>query len=219
MTDSEAEVESGDGSADGDSTADADGTGATTEASTPETARDDLVAEVAAHDERLAAEVADLERERASVAAELDETAATAEELQAKLKRSRADFQNYKKRVKDQEQQIRERATADLVERLLDVRDNLVRALEQEEGAEIRDGVEATLASFDRVLADEEVSAIEPEPGQSVEPERHEVVLREEDGEQPPGTIERIYRPGYELAGTVLRPAQVTVSEADAGEE
>jgi molecular chaperone GrpE len=182
-------------------------------------AHEELVAQVAAHDEALAGEVGDLAVRVAALQAELADQSAEAEELESKLKRARADFQNYKKRAKEREAQIKERATEDLVERLLDVRDNLVRALEQDEDADIRDGVEATLASFDRVLADENVQAIEPEPGQEVDPERHEVVLREEDGRQPPGAIERSYRPGYELAGSVLRPAQVTVSEADEAEE
>jgi molecular chaperone GrpE len=183
-----------------------------------EPAHEALVAEVAAYDEELAGEVGDLAVQVAALKAELADQTAEADELESKLKRARADFQNYKKRAKEREQEIRERATEDLVERLLDVRDNLVRALEQEEDADIRDGVEATLASFDRVLAEENVSAIEPEPGEEVDPNRHEVVLREEDGNQPPGKIERSYRPGYELAGAVLRPAQVTVSEAGAAE-
>lgn len=180
---------------------------------------DALVAEIAAHDEALAGDVADLAVRAATLEAELADRTAAIEELESKLTRARADFQNYKKRVKARENKIRERATEDLVERLLDVRDNLVRAVEQGEDVDIRDGVEATLASFDRVLDDEAVSAIEPAPGESVDPDRHEVVLREEDGGQPAGTIERIYRPGYELAGAVLRPAQVTVSEAADEEE
>ncbi len=196
----------------------AEGTGADEVAGErAETDRDELVARAAAHDEGLAGEVADLAARVGALEAELAERAAAAEELESKLKRARADFANYKKRAKEREGQIRERATEDLVERLLDVRDNLVRALEQDEDADIRDGVEATLASFDRVLADENVAAVEPEPGEDVDPERHEVVLREDDGSHPPGTIERVYRPGYELAGSVIRPAQVTVSEAEPG--
>ena len=188
---------------------------ATGEAGAGEDGPEALVARVAAHDESLAGEVGALAERVATREAEASERMARIEELESKLKRARADFQNYKKRIKDRQAEIRERATEDLVERLLDVRDNLVRALEQDEDADIRDGVEATLASFDRVLAEENVAAIEPEPGQDVDPDRHEVVLREEDGDQPAGAIERVYRPGYELAGTVLRPAQVTVSEPD----
>jgi molecular chaperone GrpE len=215
MTDAEADADTEQGDALADEEA-ASGS-ATNESGSLSTdpTHDALVAEVAALDEELAGHVGDLAVQVATLNAELADQTAEADELESKLKRARADFQNYKKRAKEREQDIRERATEDLVERLLDVRDNLVRALEQDEDADIRDGVEATLASFDRVLAEENVAAIEPEPGQAVDPDRHEVVLRESDGEQPPGTIERSYRPGYELAGTILRPAQVTISEAD----
>lgn len=219
MTDAEADAdaEPEDG-ADGDES-ERDSAAEDSGSITTDPAHDALVAEVAAYDEALAGEVGDLAVQVAALKAELADQTAEADELESKLKRARADFQNYKKRAKEREQEIRERATEDLVERLLDVRDNLVRALEQDEDADIRDGVEATLATFDRVLAEENVSAIEPEPGEEVDPNRHEVVLREEDGTQPPGRIERSYRPGYELAGAVLRPAQVTVSEAGDAED
>lgn len=144
--------------------------------------------------------------------AELAEREERIEELESRLKRTQADFQNYKKRAKKRQEQVEERATEDLVTRLLDVRDNLVRALEQDEGAEIRGGVEATLAEFDRVLDGEEVSEIAPEPGSEVDPQRQEVMMRVES-EQPEDSIADVYTPGYEMAGKVLRPAQVTVSD------
>lgn len=176
---------------------------------------DDLVARVAAADEILAAEVDELKNRVEELETDLAERIEQIDELKSRLKRERADFKNYKKRAKERESEIRERATEDLVERLLDVRDNLVRALEQEADADIRDGVEATLSTFDRILEDENVGGIEPSPGDDVDPERHEVVMRVDDGDQPDGTIEEVYRPGYTLAGTVVRPAQVAVSATD----
>ena len=181
--------------------------------------REELVARLAALDVEAAAEVEslaervdELEGELAAREEAIAEHEATVEELESKLKRARADFQNYKKRAKQREEVLRERATEDLVERLLDVRDNLVRALEQDDDVEIRDGVEATLATFDRILDAENVAAIEPDDGDDVDPERHEVVHRRES-DVPEGAIADVYRPGYEMAGKVLRPAQVTVSE------
>ncbi|MDX1744697.1 MAG: nucleotide exchange factor GrpE [Halobacteriales archaeon] len=170
-----------------------------------------LTARVAAFDEELAAVVAEL-------ADGIDERDEEIAELESRLKRTHADFQNYKKRVERREEQLRQRATEDLVSRLLDVRDNLARALDQDADAEIRDGVEATLASFDRALGDEGVTAIEPEPGDEVDPTVHEVVMRVA-GSRPDGTIEEVYRPGYELGDKVLRPAQVTVSEGDESDD
>ena len=185
----------------------------------PTDAPDDLIARVAAADEEAAAEVEALARRVDELEAELEEREAALEsrgerieELESKVTRARADFQNYKKRAKQREEELRERATEDLVERLLDVRDNLVRALEQDDDVEVRDGVEATLSTFDRVLDGENVSAIDPAEGGDVDPERHEVVHRTES-ERPEGAIVDVYRPGYEMAGKVLRPAQVTVSE------
>lgn len=176
---------------------------------------DELVARVAAADEVLAAEVGNLIDRVDELETELAERVEEIEELESRLKRERADFKNYKKRAKEREDEIKERATEDLVERLLDVRDNLVRALEQEANADIRDGVEATLSTFDRILEDENVGGIEPSPGDEVDPERHEVVMRVDDGDQAAGTIEEVYRPGYTLAGKVVRPAQVAVSATD----
>ena len=106
---------------------------------------------------------------------------------------------------------MKARATEELVEQLTDVRDNLVRALDQDDDADIRPGVESTLESFDRVLEDENVAFISPATGDEVDPERHEVMQRV-DSDQPAGTIVDIYQAGYEMADTVLRPARVTVS-------
>jgi len=184
----------------------------------------DLVARVAATDEELAAEVgelaeqvADLEDDLSAAAAELEEKDDRIEALESTLKRTKADFQNYKKRTEKRKEQIKERATEDLIERLIDVRDNLVRALEQDANADIRDGVEATLSTFDRVLEDENVEAIHPEPGTEVDPQVHEVVMRVES-DQPEGRVEDVYRPGYRMAGKVLQAAQVTVSESGDGD-
>lgn len=173
---------------------------------------DEFIARIAAHDETLAVEAAAIRERIETLAAELEDREERIDEITSRLKRERADFKNYKKRVEEREDEIRERATENLVERLLDVRDNLVRALSQDDDVDVRDGVEATLSTFDRVLKDENVEAIEPAPGEAVDPERHEVVMRV-DGDQPHDHIEEVYRPGYELAGKILRPAQVTVSE------
>jgi molecular chaperone GrpE len=169
-----------------------------------------LAADVADTDEDLAESVADLEARVAELEAALDDA-------RSKLTRKQADFQNYKKRMKKKQEQVEARATEDLVERLVPVRDNLVRALDQEEGADIRPGVESTLAELDRVLDGENVSPIEPQQGDDVDPHRHEVMLRV-DSEQPEGTVVDLYQPGYEMAEKVIRPAQVTVS-AGAGDE
>jgi molecular chaperone GrpE len=191
---------------------------------------EDIVDRVAAYDEDAAAEVRALV-ERAfelKVEAEripeledrvddLEETVEELrderEELRSKLRRNQADFKNYKERQKRKQEQLKERATEDLVERLVGVRDNLKRALDQDvdDDESIRGGVEMTLKEFDRVLEAENVEEIAPDVGEDVDPQRHEVMVRV-DSDLPEGAIAELYNPGYEMADRVIQAAQVTVS-------
>lgn len=191
----------------------------------------DLVAAVTAYDEELGGAVADLEERVEDLEATLAEREATLEEretaLEAKteaveeltdrLKRTQADFQNYKKRAKRRQAEVEARATEGLVERLLDVRDDLNRALEEDDAdlESLREGVRMTRNEFDRILDAEDVTRIEPDPGEDVDPASHEVLMRVAS-EQPADTVAEVYRPGYEMGGKVLRAAQVTVSDGPA---
>ncbi len=75
-----------------------------------------------------------------------------------------------------------------------------------------------TLREFDRVLADENVSEIDPEPGTETDPQRHEVMMTV-DSDQPEGTIADVYTPGYEMGEKVIQNAQVTVSNGELADE
>jgi len=173
-----------------------------------------LAARVAEYDEALASEVEAIDAENDELRAEVEELREERDELDERVKRVQADFQNYKKRAKKRQEQIEERATEDLVERLLSVRDDLSRALseETEDVDALREGVEMTVAEFDRVLDAEGVEEIAPEPGTETDANRHEVMMRVEADEEP-GTVVDVYRSGYEMGGKVLRPAQVTVAD------
>jgi molecular chaperone GrpE len=175
-----------------------------------------LVERVEDHDPDLATEVAALADRATELEDELEDSEARVEELESKLKRERADFQNYKKRREREEEKMRERATEDLVERLLDVRDDLLRALDQDvdDASDLREGVKMTRREFDRVLDAEGVAEIAPDPGDDVDPQRHEVMTRV-DSDQPEGTVADVYEPGYEMGEKVLRAAKVTVADGE----
>jgi molecular chaperone GrpE len=173
-----------------------------------------LAERAADHDEELADDLAAL----ADDVAALREEADRADELAATVKRKQAEFENYKKRQEREREKLRERATEAFVERVVAVRDDLVRALDQDEDADLREGLAGTLDTFDEVLAEEGVEPIEPAPGDVVDPVRHEVLMREAS-DHPEGTVVRCYRPGYEMAGTVVQTAQVTTSEGEGGSE
>lgn len=185
---------------------------------------DGLVESVADHDEELAGDVADLIEITNGMDERLEEKVVRIEELEEevadledRLKRTTADFKNYKKRQEREKERIRERATEDLIERLLEVRDNLERATtEESENLDgLKEGVMMTLEQFDRVLDAEGVEPIDPEPGTDTDPHRHEVMMRTEAA-APEGTIAEVYNKGFAMADSVLRPAQVSVSTGQA---
>jgi len=178
-------------------------------------ADDSLVERVAESDpESVAHELAALRTRVDGLEDQLDAREEELDDVTEKLKRKQAEFQNYKKRMDKRREQERERATEDLVERLVDVRDNLVRALDQDgaDADDLRGGVESTLRQFDRVLDEENVDVVDPEPGAEVDPHTHEVLMRV-DSDQPEDTIADVHRPGYVMAEKVLQTAQVTVSD------
>ncbi|MCJ0620970.1 nucleotide exchange factor GrpE [Haloarcula hispanica] len=176
---------------------------------------DDLVDRVAESDpEDIARELSALRTRVDSLESQVEQQDDDIEELEEKLKRKQAEFQNYKKRMDKRREQEQKRATEDLVTRLLDVRDNLERALGQDGDTDIRGGVESTLRQLDDVLDAENVNVIDPEPGGDVDPTQHQVLARV-DSDQPDGAIADVHRPGYEMADKVLREAQVTVSESE----
>ncbi|WP_436932373.1 nucleotide exchange factor GrpE [Halosimplex halobium] len=211
------EPDAGDGAVEPDEVIDADeegdATGSGTAVDGEVEADEELVDRVAESDpESIARELAALRTRVDGLEEQLDAREEEVDELTEKLKRKQAEFQNYKKRMEKRREEEKQRATEDLVTRLLDVRDNLQRALEQDEDADIRGGVESTLRSFDDVLDQENVEVVEPDPGEEVDPHRHEVLVRV-DSDQPEGAIAEVHRPGYEMAGKVIREAQVTVSD------
>ena len=165
-------------------------------------------------DEELSDRLNSLEAERDELAERVEELEEERDDLTARLKRTAADFENFKKRKERERERVKTEATEELVGRLLDVRDNLLRAVEQEgdDIESIREGVKLTLDEFDRVLDAEGVVEIDPEPGTSVDPARHEVMLQV-DSDQPSGQIAEVYQSGYVMGEKVLRPAQVAVSE------
>jgi len=203
------------GTSDASGASDAARSNGAVEAATAATADGDTLSEaVAEHDEALAQEVAALEDEFAETQEALFDAEAEVEELTSKLARVRADFSNYKQRAKRKQEEIRERASEALVERIAPVRNDLLRALDQDEGSDLRPGVESTLEKFDEVLTDEGVESIAPDPGDDVDPARHQVMLRV-DSDRPEGTVHEVYEPGYEMGDRVVSEAKVTVSDGE----
>lgn len=134
-------------------------------------------------------------------------------------KRTKADFENYRKRAAKEAARAGERAKAGLVRELLSVVDNLERALASLEGAADEERNQTTLAEGVRLVHSELVGVLERSgvesfdpDGQAFDPTFHEALMTRREMEAEPGTVLEVLEKGYRLGESVLRPARVVVS-------
>ncbi len=121
-------------------------------------------------------------------------------------KRAMADYQNLEKRARDDKVNLIKFALKRFIEKLLDVVDDLEKANEH-----LKDqGLGLALKKLNELLKSEGVEKIETE-GKAYEIETMEA-LQMVDGEVDNQVVKE-HRPGYLMYGSVLRPAQVTVSK------
>ena len=132
-----------------------------------------------------------------------------------RLQRLQADFANYKKRTAKETMESIEYANETLIISLLDVIDNLERALDSiqqnNDVDTIRKGIEMTLQQFRDLLEKENVSPIDA-LGQTFDPRLHETIASvKSDAES--GTVVAELQRGYKLKSKVIRPSMVKVAE------
>ncbi len=143
---------------------------------------------------------------------DLDELTATKRERDEYLElaqRTRADFENYRKRVAKESAEATARGKAELAKQLLPVVDNLERALaaaEAEQGSLVK-GVQLVLDELRDKLSDAGVESYDP-LGERFDPELHEALsTRAEEGTDAGHVLETVEK-GYRLNGQVLRPPE-----------
>jgi molecular chaperone GrpE len=130
------------------------------------------------------------------------------------LQRLTAEFDNYRKRVRRDTEELRLRAAEGVVESLLPVMDNMQRALraaEEHEEGQLIQGVELVSGQLSSVMASHGLEQVQTEVGAPFDPTVHEAVLTQPSDEFEEGSIARVLEPGYLLHGRLLRAAKVIV--------
>ena len=135
------------------------------------------------------------------------------EQLQSFL-RLRADFDNYKRRTRQELLQAADQGKEDLLAKLLPVLDNLELALGTTgEPEKWRSGVEMIFRQFLEVLAQAGLKPI-PAVGEAFDPNIHEALMREPSAE-PENTVLEELKKGYLFGEKTLRPSMVKVAAFD----
>ncbi|MCK5710009.1 MAG: nucleotide exchange factor GrpE [Deltaproteobacteria bacterium] len=146
-----------------------------------------------------------------------DEEENELEELNKKYLRLAADFENYKKRMSKDRADSIAYGNEELIKELLNVLDNLHRALEhseeQEDSKALRDGVKLVQKQLLSSLEKFGVQVIDASKGSDFDPTVHQAIEHAESSEIAPGLVLSEMLPGYTLKDRLLRPALVIVSK------
>ncbi len=127
-------------------------------------------------------------------------------------KRTKADFENYRKRVTSDLQAAQVRGKVEVAREVIDAVDNLERALETADGGEgLASGVEMVLGGLRETLKRNGVEAVDPK-GERFDPNRHEALSTQPAEGTESGTVIEVLQKGYTLGDQLVRPARVVVS-------
>lgn len=155
----------------------------------------------------------DAEAEKAS--GKKDPKDAKIEELQDRLRRQMAEFDNFRKRTEKEKSAMYEVGARDIIEKILPVLDNFERGLaavpEDEKGSSFAEGIEKIYKQFVKTLEDAGVEAIEAK-GQQFDPNLHNAVMHVEDDQFGENEISQELQKGYKYRGTVVRHSMVQVA-------
>lgn len=138
------------------------------------------------------------------------------------LKRRQADFENYKKRVIKSQEEYRKGAIKDMALDIIDINDDLLRAIEAAcevcEGERLLnvhnsfvDGVSMISRRIEEVLLKYGIIEIKP-LGAAFDPNSSEAVEIDESPEVDQDTVTKVYRKGFSFDNYILRSARVRVT-------
>ena len=156
----------------------------------------------------------------ASLEAKIAELESALAEAKDRHLRLAADFDNYKKRVRQEQMETIQHASADLIARVLPVLDDLHNVLEHKpEGIDESwvKGLELSVRKLEEALGTHGLQPIDA-VGAQFDPKLHEAVGHEESRE-PEDTVVSELRRGYRVRDRVVRPALVKVARPPAHSE
>lgn len=136
-------------------------------------------------------------------------------EISDRLLRTMAEFDNYKKRVTKEKENLIIYGTEKIAYELLSVVDNFERALEQEKSVKEIDpffeGVEMILKQLLNILEQFHIKPFDS-VGTLFDPAKHEAMAQQEHPEYEENTVIEEFQKGYSLSDKLLRPARVIVA-------
>jgi molecular chaperone GrpE len=160
-------------------------------------------------------------QENAAASDPVAELTAQVADLKDQLLRALAETENLRRRSQREREDAVRYATAPFAKDMVEVADNLSRALEavppdaveaDEHLKTLMTGVRMTEKALQTVFEKHHIRRIDP-MGQRMDPHAHEALFEVPDPSQPAGTVVQVIRAGYRLHDRLLRAAQVGVAK------
>ena len=169
------------------------------EAETAEEAVEEAVEEAAAEEAHEPAEA------ELALAAKVTET-------EERLKRLQADFENFRRRTRQEKDELANMVTQDIIKDLLPMIDNFERAIAAEatDTASFQQGIEMIYKQLMEILAGKGMEVINTADAK-FDPNFHQAVMRVQNPELEDDTIAMELQKGYMVKGKVVRPSMVQV--------
>lgn len=140
------------------------------------------------------------------------------EEYCDRLLRLQADFDNYRKRVAREKEEMYGYVAGEVILDFLGVLDNMERAVQSAAvqscdcgSASLREGIQMVVKQLKEILAKYDVEEI-PAKGEKFDPNFHHAVMQAEDSGKEEGTVLEVLQKGYMIKKRVLRPSIVKVA-------
>ena len=137
------------------------------------------------------------------------------EELNDRVMRQMAEFENFRKRTEKEKSTMYEMGARDMIEKILPIVDNFERGLasipEDAKGTPFAEGMEKIYKQFQKTLEDAGVKAIEA-VGKEFDPNLHNAVMHVEDENFGENTVCEVFQAGFRLGDKVIRFAMVKVA-------
>lgn len=138
-------------------------------------------------------------------------------ELTADLQRTRADFENYRKRVEAEKVAAREAGKAAAIMKLLPIIDTIERAVvympDDLKDHKWAQGISGLVKNLDKALESLDLKRIDAKEGVEFNPDLHEAIQFDEDAEGDKEVIAEELQAGYTLGGSPIRHAMVKVTK------
>jgi molecular chaperone GrpE len=150
---------------------------------------------------------------------ELDFLKSHIAELEDRLLRSVAEFQNFQKKSERERTDVASYSISSFAKDILTVRDNMKLALDNcsDESNPIIDGVKLTISEMDKVLSRHGIVPIDA-MNNEFDPHLHQALIEKEIADKKPGIVIGVMQDGFMIHNRLLRPALVSVSKSVSSE-